>query len=71
MVVDIELLKMKFRPYLEDGIDDHRGIADFRITLTACYCEDDFNKLLCLLTEGIRNTVNVFERSVNIVQSMS
>ena len=63
--IEIEPKAKQFRPYLDDGVDDKRGIIDFRITIKPCNGEVDFNGLSYLVTEAIANTVVMVGKSIN------
>jgi hypothetical protein len=67
MILKVEELSQRWRPYLDDGIDDRRGIVDFRLTISDCKCEADFKYLYYKITEAIANTVDMFGTAVNFI----
>jgi hypothetical protein len=61
--ISVDLIRQQWRPYLDDGVDDKRGIIDFRLTLRPLLNEQDFKRMAFLLTETITNTVKMFEKT--------
>jgi hypothetical protein len=68
LYIKIDTRNRQFRPYLDDGVDDRRGIIDFRIVIKPCNGKEDFDQLANFVIEEIADTVKRISKAMNHVR---